>query len=61
MSDRNEPQSDPASSTQMFRQFVSEHNEPEAAPRRPIVPYLLTALAVVVAIGIIVTVVMTWS
>ncbi|WP_106585342.1 hypothetical protein [Murinocardiopsis flavida] len=61
MSDRNDPQPDPASSTQMFRQFVSENNEPEAAPRRPIVPYLLIALVVVVAIGIIASVVMMWS
>ncbi|PSK92338.1 hypothetical protein CLV63_11897 [Murinocardiopsis flavida] len=45
----------------MFRQFVSENNEPEAAPRRPIVPYLLIALVVVVAIGIIASVVMMWS
>lgn len=61
MSDKKEQPNDPAGSTMMFRRFVSDNNEPASAPRRPVVPYLLTAIAVVVAIGIIVSVVMVWS
>ncbi|GLU47707.1 hypothetical protein Nans01_20580 [Nocardiopsis ansamitocini] len=52
---------DPAGSTQMFRRFVAENNEPEAAPKRPVTPYVLAGIGVVVAIGIIVAVVLAWS
>lgn len=52
---------DPAGSTQMFRRFVNENKEPEAAPKRPVTPYVLAGVGVLVAIGIILTVVLTWS
>jgi hypothetical protein len=45
----------------MFRRFVADNKETEPAPRRPITPYVLAAIGAVVAIGIIVTVVVTWS
>ncbi|MGI5120693.1 hypothetical protein ACQEU5_14320 [Marinactinospora thermotolerans] len=62
MSQHNQEQpNDPAGSTTMFRRFVAENNEPEEAPRRPITPYVLAAVGAIVAIGIIVVVVMTWS
>ncbi|WP_067968600.1 hypothetical protein [Nocardiopsis trehalosi] len=58
---KNEEQNDPAGSTMMFRRFVADNKETEPAPRRPITPYVLAAIGAVVAIGIIVTVVVTWS
>ncbi|NYE49286.1 hypothetical protein HDA32_004406 [Spinactinospora alkalitolerans] len=61
MSQHEEQQTDPAGSTQMFRRFVADNNEPEAAPKRPVTPYVLAAVGAVVAIAIILTVVMTWS
>ncbi|WP_285758933.1 hypothetical protein [Nocardiopsis ansamitocini] len=61
MSQNEEPKMDPAGSTQMFRRFVAENNEPEAAPKRPVTPYVLAGIGVVVAIGIIVAVVLAWS
>jgi len=63
MSDKNDPeqQGDPAGSTMMFRRFVADNNEPEAAPKRPITPYVLAAVGALLAIGIIITVVVTWS
>ncbi|RCV58139.1 hypothetical protein [Marinitenerispora sediminis] len=61
MSQNEEKQADPAGSTMMFRRFVAENKETETAPRRPLTPYILAGVGVVVAVGIIVTVVMTWS
>ncbi|GAA1769236.1 MULTISPECIES: hypothetical protein [Streptomonospora] len=62
MSDKNEKeQGDPAGSTMMFRRFVADNNEPDAAPKRPITPYVLAGVGAVLAIGIIVAVVVTWS
>ncbi|TDQ43911.1 hypothetical protein [Actinorugispora endophytica] len=61
MSQNEEQSVDPAGSTQMFRRFVTENNEPETAPKRPITPYVLAGVGVVVAIGIILAVVLTWS
>ncbi|GAB3497085.1 hypothetical protein GCM10027440_50170 [Nocardiopsis coralliicola] len=45
----------------MFRRFVSENQQPEEAPRRPVTPYVLAGVGALVAIAIIVAVVMTWS
>ncbi|MUL42656.1 hypothetical protein FZ103_16005 [Streptomonospora sp. PA3] len=62
MADKNDQeQGDPAGSTMMFRRFVADNKEPEAAPKRPVTPYVLAAVGAVLAIGIIVTVVLTWS
>ncbi|MDA2806463.1 hypothetical protein [Nocardiopsis suaedae] len=61
MSQKNEENVDPAGSTVMFQKFVSENDEPQAPPRRPITPYVLAGAGAVVAIAIIVAVVVTWS
>ncbi len=62
MSQNNEEQPDPASSTMMFRKFVDSNDEPTSTPPRPpVTPYVLAAVGVVLAIGIVVTVVITWS
>ncbi|RNL85552.1 hypothetical protein [Halostreptopolyspora alba] len=62
MSQNNEEQNDPASSTMMFRKFVDTNDEPASTPPRPpITPYVLAGLGVVVAVGIVVFVIMTWS
>ncbi|MFD0776944.1 hypothetical protein ACFQZ2_23665 [Streptomonospora algeriensis] len=62
MSDNNdEEQGDPAGSTMMFRRFVTDNKEPEAAPKRSMTPYVLAGVGALLAIGIIVTVVITWS
>ncbi|MBV2363356.1 hypothetical protein ACFPZ0_24705 [Streptomonospora nanhaiensis] len=62
MSDnKDQEQVDPAGSTMMFRRFVAENREPETQPKPPITPYILAGVGAIVAIGIIVAVVMTWS
>ncbi|MEY9210633.1 hypothetical protein NI17_014420 [Thermobifida halotolerans] len=61
MSHNEEQQTDPAGSTQSFQRFVVENRETEAEPRRPVLPYVLVGVGVVVAIAIILTVVLTWS
>ncbi|WP_017537111.1 MULTISPECIES: hypothetical protein [Nocardiopsis] len=61
MSQKNEENVDPAGSTVMFQKFVSDNNEPQAAPRRPVTPYVLAGVGAVVAIAIIVGVVVAWS
>lgn len=61
MSQKNEENVDPAGSTVMFQKFVAENNEPEAAPRRSMTPYVLAGVGAVVAVAIIVAVVVTWS
>ncbi|WP_026123514.1 hypothetical protein [Nocardiopsis chromatogenes] len=61
MSQKNEENVDPAGSTVMFQKFVSENDEPQAAPRRPMTPYILAGVGAVVAVAIIVAVVVTWS
>lgn|GEM_PF-2560119 len=61
MSYNNEEQLDPAGSTQKFQRFVAENREEETEPRRPILPYVFVGLSVILAIGIILTVVLTWS
>ncbi|QBI53003.1 hypothetical protein [Streptomonospora litoralis] len=62
MSEMNDQeQGDPAGSTMSFRRFVADNKEPEAAPKRPVTPYVLAAVGALLAIGIIITVVVTWS
>ncbi|MDA2814617.1 hypothetical protein O4J56_28495 [Nocardiopsis sp. RSe5-2] len=61
MSQKNEENVDPAGSTVMFQKFVSDNDEPEAAPRRSMTPYVLAGVGAVVAVAIIVAVVVTWS
>ncbi|KUP98401.1 hypothetical protein [Thermobifida cellulosilytica] len=61
MSHNEEQQTDPAGSTQKFQRFVAENKEAETEPRRPILPYVLVGVGVVLSIAIILTVVLTWS
>ncbi|GHC94893.1 hypothetical protein GCM10007079_45820 [Nocardiopsis terrae] len=53
MTQNNDPNMDPAGTTQHFRRFVDENPEPEEAPRRPILPLALAGVGVVLAIAII--------
>ncbi|GAB3438102.1 hypothetical protein GCM10027570_00990 [Streptomonospora sediminis] len=57
----NPEQGDPAGSTMMFHRFVSENKESDAAPKRPVTPYILAGVGAVLAIAIIITVVVMWS
>ncbi|WP_344966610.1 hypothetical protein [Salinactinospora qingdaonensis] len=61
MSQYEEDNVDPAGSTQSFRRFVTENKERETAPRRPVLPYVLVGVGVVLAVVIVVTIVMLWG
>ncbi|MGW9557277.1 hypothetical protein ACWGSK_22510 [Nocardiopsis sp. NPDC055551] len=61
MTQNNDPDMDPAGTTQHFRRFVDDNPEPEEAPRRPILPLVLAGVGVLLAIGIIVVLVLAFS
>ena len=61
MTQNNDPNQDPAGTTQHFRRFVDENPEPEVAPRRPILPLVLAGVGVVLAIAIIVALVLAFA
>ena len=61
MTQNNDPDMDPAGTTQHFRRFVDDNPEPEEAPRRPILPLVLAGVGVLLAIWIIVFLVMAFS
>ncbi|SIO90922.1 hypothetical protein [Nocardiopsis sp. JB363] len=61
MTQNNDPDMDPAGTTQHFRRFVDDNPEPEEAPRRPILPLVLAGVGVLLAIGVIVVLVMAFS
>ncbi|MEU3019142.1 MULTISPECIES: hypothetical protein [unclassified Nocardiopsis] len=54
MTQNNDPNMDPAGTTQHFRRFVDENPEPEEAPRRPILPLVLAGVGVALTVGVIV-------
>ncbi|MBQ1082688.1 MULTISPECIES: hypothetical protein [unclassified Nocardiopsis] len=54
MTQNNDPNLDPAGTTQHFRRFVDDNPEPEEAPRRPILPLVLAGVGVALTVGIIV-------
>ncbi|MEU3305956.1 hypothetical protein [Nocardiopsis sp. NPDC006832] len=61
MTQNNDPDMDPAGTTQHFRRFVDDNPEPEEAPRRPILPLVLAGVGVLLAIGVIVVLVLAFS
>ncbi|HJE59701.1 MAG TPA: hypothetical protein K8V84_14520 [Nocardiopsis listeri] len=61
MTQNNDPDMDPAGTTQHFRRFVDDNPEPEETPRRPILPLVLAGVGVLLAIGIIVALVLAFS
>lgn len=61
MTQNNDPDMDPAGTTQHFRRFVDDNPEPEEAPRRPILPLVLAGVGALLAIGVIVVLVMAFS
>lgn len=61
MTQNNDPNLDPAGTTQHFRRFVDENPNAEEPDRRPIMPLVLAAVGVVLAIAIIVALVMAFT
>lgn len=61
MAQNNEPNPDPAGTTQHFRRFVDENPEPEERARRPILPLVLAGVGVLLAIGIVVALVLAFA
>ena len=61
MTQNNDPNLDPAGTTQHFRRFVDDNPAPEEAPRRPILPLVLAGLGVLLAIGVVVALILALS
>lgn len=61
MAQNNEPNPDPAGTTQHFRRFVDDNPEPEESARRPILPLVLAGVGGVLAIGIVVALVLAFA
>ncbi|MBR8744447.1 hypothetical protein [Nocardiopsis sp. MG754419] len=61
MTQNNDPDMDPAGTTQHFRRFVDDNPEPEEAPRRPILPLVLAGVGLVLGIAIIVALVLAFA
>lgn len=54
MTQNNDPNMDPAGTTQHFRRFVDENPETEEPARRPITPLVLAAVGAVLAIAVVI-------
>ncbi|WP_017570034.1 hypothetical protein [Nocardiopsis halotolerans] len=61
MTQNNEPNMDPAGTTQHFRRFVDENPAPEEPARRPIMPLVLAGVGVLLVIAIIVALVLAFA
>lgn len=61
MTQNNEPNMDPAGTTQHFRRFVDENPATEEPSRRPVLPLVLAGVGVVLAIAVIVALVMAFA
>lgn len=61
MTENNDPNIDPAGTTQHFRRFVDENPAPEEPARRPILPIVLAAVGAVLIIAVIIALVMAFS
>jgi hypothetical protein len=54
MTENNEPNMDPAGTTQHFRRFVDENPSTEEPARRPVMPIVLAVVGAVLLIAVIV-------
>ncbi|RKS10400.1 hypothetical protein DFP74_6166 [Nocardiopsis sp. Huas11] len=61
MTQNPEPNQDPAGNTQHFRRFVDENPQPEETARRPVLPIVLAAVGVILAVAVIVALVMAFT
>lgn len=61
MTQNNDPNMDPAGTTQHFRRFVDENPEAEEPARRPIMPLVLAAAGVVLAIAVVIALVVAFT
>ncbi|MDE3719832.1 MULTISPECIES: hypothetical protein [Nocardiopsis] len=61
MTQNNDPNLDPAGSTQHFRRFVDENPVAAAPERRPILPIVLAGVGAVAAIAVIVALVLAFA
>lgn len=61
MTQNNDPNMDPAGTTQHFRRFVDENPSTEEPARRPVMPIVLAVVGVLLVIAVIVALVLAFS
>lgn len=57
----NDPNTDPAGTTQHFRRFVDDNPQPEESARRPVLPLVLAGLGVLLAVVVVIALVLAFG